>query len=163
MSKGKSNITPMERQKSVKDIETERKKKRWLHDSTLSELHNTLAYVEGLAHAARTKMTEIMQTCAAIKMDSDEVLEKEKKKLFEIFSEHDAWSFEIEEEMDRRLKTRMANKYGAKNLLEIGIGIDTIIKDLVKKYEEENPQEKTEESKMEVVNGKEGESNIVIE
>lgn len=127
----------LERKQQIKNAEAERKKNNWIQKASLSELHNALAYVEGIANGARQKTGQVHQTFGAYGIKDEGQMDEHLKKLFEIFTEHDDWSFRIEAEMDRRMKPRMGNAYGAEDLLKVGIDIDTVLKDLVKKAEEE--------------------------
>ena len=140
----KSKILELKQQQ--KTAELDKSRIAWLHKTSLSELHNALAYVEGLANAARNKMTEILQTCKHYGIDQDELFSVEMKQIFEVFTEHDAWSFEIEGELDRRMKPRMKNKYGAKDLLKISIALDTKMKNAVKDIEKKKKDSKDESS-----------------
>ncbi len=144
MGNQKSKILESKQQR--KSVELDKSRITWLRKTSLSELHNALSYVEGLANAARNKMTEVLQMSKHYGIDADEMFSVEMKRIFEVFTEHDAWSFEIEGELDRRMKPRMKNKYGAKDLLRISIALDTKMKNIVKDIEKKKKDSEAEGS-----------------
>lgn len=112
-----------------------------LKDFSMHDLFVALEYVEKMAEAARAKTGQILQYCKKTGIDSQEKLGDELAKLYEIFNEHNDLSFMIEREIDRRMKPKLKNKYGAKTLFDLGNKIDEKIRELFIEFKEKNPDQ----------------------
>lgn len=98
---------------------------------TSSELNGALTYVEGIAMAAKNKVGHTYQECKKNEIESTR-FEKNLKKLWDVFIEHDELSRAIEKEMDIRYKKKLGNKFGARTLLDIGYALDKEFDEIMK-------------------------------
>lgn len=97
---------------------------------SMDELHQALEYVEKVAEGSRSATQHILEKCKEFKIDPADAFEEELRKLWQIFEEHNDYSFAIEKQMDLRMKRLIKNRYGAKTLMDVGDKVGEKFRDL---------------------------------